>query len=185
MYSGDNLERSKILLSAILHLCSVGRGTHQVWVERGGKSFMSSCIWLSIIIVELKLCYWYWWSEGNCYSVFNPFHVIFIFSCDIAAPEKWLNPWVYIQQSAGHWLVCSNYRGGFVLNHCNQRFFVCFCTLKWIFWRDCPQWNFLHRDNRFPQNEMPQTCLHLCSALHYITVSPNSPYEGLKGIPGY
>ncbi len=68
------------LLSAILYLCGVGCGRHQVWVERGGKSFMSSCIWLSIIIVELK--WWYimllilvYWRE-LCYSMFNHFHVI-------------------------------------------------------------------------------------------------------------
>ncbi len=152
MYSGGHLELSKrpdkTFVSHFIPLrcCILGRGRHQVWVERGGKSFMSSCIWLSIIIVELKL--WYimllilvYWRK-LWYSMFNPFYVIllhiFMWYCsswEMVEPMS-INSHV-MKQSGGHWLVCNYYRGVFLLNNPWIKdfffFFFFFCTLKSIF----------------------------------------------------
>ncbi len=163
MYSGGHLELSKrpdkTFVSHFIPLrCYIlGRGRHQVWVERGGKSFMSSCIWLSIIIVELKL--WYimllilvYWRK-LCYSMFNPFYVIllhiFMWYCsswEMVEPMS-INSHV-MKQSGGHWLVCSNYRGVsyWIIVIPEPRFFL-FVFVLWSRFllsvlRDFPQWNF-------------------------------------------
>ncbi len=121
MYSGGHLELSKrpdkTFVSHFIPLrcCILGRGIHQVWVK---NLLLCSCIWLSIIIVELKL--WYimllilvYWRK-LCYSMFNPFYVIllhiFMWYCsswEMVEPMS-INSHV-MKQSGGHWLVCSNY----------------------------------------------------------------------------
>ncbi len=163
MYSGGHLELSKrpdkTFVSRFIPLrCYIlGRGRHQVWVERGGKSFMSSCIWLSIIIVELKL--WYimllilvYWRK-LCYSMFNPFYVIllhiFMWYCsswEMVEPMS-INSHV-MKQSGGHWLVCSNYRGVsyWIIVIPEPRFFLFVFVLRSRFLlfslRNFTQWNF-------------------------------------------
>ncbi len=193
MYSGGHLELrkrpDKTFVSHFIPLrcCILGRGRHQVWVERGGKSFMSSCIWLSIIIVELKL--WYimllilvYWRK-LWYSMFNPFYVIllhiFMWYCsswEMVEPMS-INSHV-MKQSGGHWLVCNYYGGVFLLNNPWTKDFFFFFFVLWSRFllsslRDFPQWNFfmfLHRGALRTllawENEIKRKIWHSTSSIH-------------------
>ncbi len=155
MYSGGHLERSKrpdkTFVSHFIPLrcwawetpSMSGKGW-KIFYEFLHLTFYNYC-WIEIML--LILVYW----RKLCYSICNPFYVIllhiFMWYCsswEMVEPMS-INSHV-MKQSAGHWLVWSNYRGVLLFNHCNpwtkgsfclilyfeadflKRFSPCFCT---------------------------------------------------------